>query len=76
MCEVDINNDLLLGLTAHWVDSKFQRRFPVLQAQELSERHTDEYIPLKIIKMLIDWNIILLHIHVVIRDNGSTRSRY
>ena len=58
MCEVDINNDLLLGFTAHWVDNKF--RSPVLQAQELSERHTNEYIPLKITKMLIDWNIILL----------------
>ena len=58
MCEVDINNDLLLGFTALWVDSKFQRRSSVLQPQELSERHTDEYIPLKITKMLIDWNII------------------
>ena len=67
----DINSDSLLGFTAHWVDNKFQRRSAVLQAQELSERHTGEYIAIKITKMLSDWNISIPNVHVVIRDNGS-----
>ena len=49
----------VLRFTAQWVDSKFQRRSAVLQAQELSERHTEEHIAIKITKMLSDWNISL-----------------
>ena len=67
----DVNSDALLGFTAHWVDSSFQRQSAVLQAQELSERHTGEYIAVKITKMLQDWTIDLSQVHVVIRDNGS-----
>ena len=67
----DVNSDALLGFTAHWVDSSFQRQSAVLQAQELSERHTSEYIAVKITKMLQDWKIDLSQVHVVIRDNGS-----
>ena len=48
----DVNSDALLGFTAHWVDGSFQRRSAVLQAQELSERHTGEYNAVKITKML------------------------
>ena len=36
----DISGDALLGFTVHWVDGSFQRKYAVLQAQELSERHT------------------------------------
>ena len=67
----DVNSDALLGFTAHWVDGSFQRHSAVLQAQELSERHTGEYIALKITKMLEDWKVALSQVHVVIRDNGS-----
>ena len=67
----DINSDALLGFTAHWVDADFQGRSTVLHAQELSERHTGEYIVVKITKMLDDWKISLPQVHVVIRDNGS-----
>ena len=67
----DINSDSLLGFTAHWVGANFQRRSAVLQAQELSERHTGEYIAVKITKMLDDWKISLPQVHIVIRDNGS-----
>ena len=59
------------NFTAHWVDSSFQRQSAVLQAQELSERHTGEYIAVKITKMLEEWKITLSLVHVVIRDNGS-----
>ena len=61
----------MLGFTAHWVDGSFQRHSAVLQAQELSERQTGEYIALKITKMLEDWKVALSQVHVVIRDNGS-----
>ena len=64
----DVNSDALLGFTAHWVDSDFHRQSAVLHAQELSERHTGEYIAMKINKML---KIALSQVHVVIRDNGS-----
>ena len=33
----NVNSDVLLGFTAHWVDGSFQRQSAVLQAQELSE---------------------------------------
>lgn len=46
----DVNSDALLSFTAHWVDGSFQRRSAVLHAQELSERHTGEYIAVKITK--------------------------
>ena len=67
----DVNSNALLGFTAHWADGSFQRHSAVLQAQELSERHTGEYIALKITKMLEDWKVALFQVHVVIRDNGS-----
>ena len=67
----DVNSDALLGFTAHWVDSDFHRQSAVLHAQELSERHTGEYIAMKINKMLEEWKIALSQVHVVIRDNGS-----
>ena len=67
----DVNSDALLGFTAHWVDGSFQRHSAVLHAQELSERHTGEYIAVKIIKMLEEWKIALSQVHVVIRDNGT-----
>ena len=43
----------------------------MLQAQELTQRHTGEYIAVKITKMLEDWMITLSQVHIVIRDNGS-----
>ena len=67
----DVNSDALLGFTAHWVDGSFQRQSAVLQAQELTQRHTGEYIAVKITKMLEDWMITSSQVHVVIRDNGS-----
>ena len=46
----------------------FHRQSAVLHAQELSERHTGEYIAMKINKMLEEWKSL---VHIVIRDNGS-----
>lgn len=71
----DVNSDALLGFTAHWVDGSFQRQSAVLQAQELTQRHTGEYIAVKITKMLEDWMITSSQVHVVIRDNGSNMVR-
>ena len=31
----DVNSDLLIGLTAHWVDRNFQRKSAVLQVHSL-----------------------------------------
>ena len=67
----DVNSDALLGFRAHWVDNDFHRQSAVLHTQELSERHTGEYIAMKITKMLEEWNIILSQVQAVIRDNGS-----
>jgi len=55
----------------HCFDANFQCRSAALQAQELSERHTGEYIAVKIIKMLDNWKISLSQVHIAIRDNGS-----
>jgi len=62
----NINSDALFGFTAHWVNANFQHRSAVLQAQELSERHTGEYIVVKITKILDDWKISLSQVHIVI----------
>ena len=44
----DINSDSLLNVTAHWADDNWQPLSAVLQAHSLEERHTGEYIAMKI----------------------------
>ena len=40
----EISNDSLLSLTAHWVTNDFEKRSCVLNARQLVESHTREYI--------------------------------
>ena len=67
----EVNSDSLLSLTAHWVDDTFHRFLAVLQVQPLEQRHTGEYIAMKISKSLSDWDISSEQVHCVVRDNGS-----
>ena len=67
----DVNSDSLLSLTAHWIDDSFNPLSAVLQAESLEERHTGEYIGMKISKMMSEWGIETSQVHCVIRDNGS-----
>ena len=46
----DVNSDSLLSVTTHWVDN-WQPLSTVLQAHSLEERHTGEYIAMKILRM-------------------------
>ena len=67
----DVNSDSLLSLTAHWIDDSFNPLSAVLQVESLEERHTGEYIGMKISKMMSEWGIETSQVHCVVRDNGS-----
>ena len=43
----------------------------MLHAQELPEKHMEEYIAVTVIKILEEWKIALSQVHVIIRDNGT-----
>ena len=44
----DVNSDSLLSVTTHWVDDNWQPLSAVLLTRSLEERHTGEYIAMKI----------------------------
>ena len=67
----DVNSESLLSLTAHWIDDSFKPLSAVLQAESLQERHTGEYIGMKISKILAEWGIETNQVHCVVWDNGS-----
>ena len=67
----DVNSDSLLSVTAHWIDDNWQPLSAVLQAHSLEERHTGEYIALKISNIMSEWEIDTTKVHCVVRDNGS-----
>ena len=39
--------------------------------QPLEQRHTGEYIAMKLSKILSDWDIGSEQVHCILRDNGS-----
>ena len=67
----DVNNDSLLSVTAHWVDNNWQPLSAALKAHLLEERHTGEYIAMKISNIMSEWEIDATQVHCVVRDNGS-----
>ena len=67
----NVNSDSLLSVTAHWIDDNFQPLSAVLQAQSLEERHTREYIAMKLTKIMNEWEIDNSQVHCVVRDNGT-----
>ena len=69
----EVNSDSLLSCTAHWVDGSFHRCLAILQVQPLEQRHTGEYIAMKLSKILNDWSINKEQVHCVLRDNGSNK---
>ena len=51
----DVNSNSLLSVTTHWVDDNWQPLSAVLQAHSLEERHTGEYIAMKISNEYYEW---------------------
>lgn len=53
------------------IPDNFQPLSAVLQAQSLEERHTGEYIAMKLTKIMNEWEIDNSQVHCVVWDNGS-----
>ena len=53
------------------IDDSFKLLSAVLQAELLEERHTEEYIVMKISKMMAEWGIETSQVHCAAQDNGS-----
>ena len=60
-----------MSVTAHWVDNNWQPLSAALKAHSLEERHTGEYITMKISNIMSEWEIDATQVHCVIWDNGS-----
>ena len=60
-----------MNVTAHWVDDNWQPLSAALQAHSLKERHTREYIAMKISNIMSEWEIDTTQVHCVVWDNGS-----
>ena len=60
-----------IGVSAHWIDSEWDRKFAVLICEQFSGRHTGEMIAVKFQAALTDWKIRNESCLVVLRDNAS-----
>ena len=61
-----MNNDSLLSITAHWVDN-WQPPSAVLQAHSVEERHTGEYIAMKVSNIMNEWEIDTTQVHCIVQ---------
>ena len=64
-----------IGVSAHWIDNEWQRKFAVLNCEVFSGRHTGDMIAWKFETVLADWHIAKESCHVVLRDNASNMVR-
>ncbi|XP_031777205.1 zinc finger BED domain-containing protein 1 isoform X2 [Nasonia vitripennis] len=63
------NTKSFLGLTAHYLVNNTQRSV-VIGVEELSERHTSEYLAEKLLQFTSEWNIKKENIIVIISDSA------
>ena len=60
-----------IGVSAHWIDSEWNRKFAVLTCEQFSGRHTGDMIAVKFQAALAEWKIPRELCLMVIRDNAS-----
>ena len=65
----------LLSLTAHWLTDTFARKSALLQVMPLEESHTGEYMAGKYLKMLAEWEIKHVLVHLVLCDNAANMAK-
>ena len=60
-----------IGVSAHWINQNWERKFAVLCCESFSGRHTGEKIAAKFESVLSDWEIQREACHIVVRDNAA-----
>ena len=65
----------LLSLTAHWVESNFERISAVLCVQQLEGSHRGNAICERLNCMLDEWDIKKECVHLVLRDNATNMNK-
>jgi hypothetical protein len=69
------NLNAFISLTAHWIDSKWNRMSIVLSLRNLEDRHTGQVISDNILAMLAAWSIPDEKRGVLVRDNGASMKK-
>jgi len=64
-----------IGVSVHWIDSQWDRKFAVLNCEEFSARHSGDMIAEKFETVLAAWNIPKESCHLVLRDNAANMVR-
>lgn len=67
----DNTTESYFGLTAHWLNEKFERSSYVLQCAKFTGQHTAENLLSTFERALDKWNISREKVHVVLRDNAA-----
>jgi len=63
-----------IGVSAHWIDDSWQRKFAILNCEEFGGRHTADRIAVKFQSLLDVWELTNV-IHVVLRDNAANMAK-
>jgi len=64
-----------IGVSVHWIDSHWDRKFAVLNCEEFNGRHSGDMIAEKFGTVLTAWNIPKESCHLVLRDNAANTVR-
>lgn len=67
----DNNLHAFLSLTAHWIDSNWERQYAFLQLRLLEGSHTGEMLAAELLSIMEDWKIVGDRRGILLRDNGS-----
>jgi hypothetical protein len=60
-----------VSMSGHWIDDEFKRSSVLLTCQVITDRHTGEVLGEQLLQILKSWNLSLLNIHILLRDNAA-----
>jgi len=64
-----------IGISAHWIDANWERKFAIISCEEFSGRHTSKRIAGKLESILDGWGIKKAACHVVMCDNAANMAK-
>ncbi|KAL3848453.1 hypothetical protein ACJMK2_019310 [Sinanodonta woodiana] len=67
----DNNLHAFLSLTAHWIDSNWERQYAFLQLRLLEVSHTGEMLAAELLSIMEEWKVVRDRRGILVRDNGS-----